>query len=263
MKKTLSLVVLLLCILFIFNSFLSFAAENNNKLEQHDNTNGMSNKELAIEIAKIDKKHLNNLNDKNIAYQGKNVKIYSSELNCIKQKKMLTESDVNSELDAKNYLIKRETLYNTAITSGYNVSELEIKNYINIQIESFSTLPKDSVFFVYLNTLEMSNEEYWNSQYDVLKKELIINKYKSDLKNDFVDKNNIELFNNEKSGYIIKNEQVIIDGLKEEDVKEWETFFSDKVNNLIKSENIIEVQQKEIFVSTDFDKNIIEKILKL
>ena len=120
---------------------------------------------------------------KNVYAIGEDIVIYNDELQKIVDKYRISDSDFDEETskeEAYNYLLKREAKYQAAVDKGYTVTDEEIQDYVNKQIEE-SRKAVDSgggdEFSAFLQGAGMSIEEYWQTQYDVLGKELLASKY--------------------------------------------------------------------------------------
>ncbi|MDR0325153.1 MAG: hypothetical protein LBI19_03540, partial [Oscillospiraceae bacterium] len=101
------------------------------------------------------------------------------EIDAMVQKASLFMSDY-SERDAENFIIRRETLYAVALSEGYAVSDEEANEYIQLQIDMSSKADNLDNFNEYLAGYGMSLEEYWKSQSETLRKELLYSKYLND-----------------------------------------------------------------------------------
>lgn len=128
----------------------------------------------------------------NVYAVGKDIKIYTDELQEIVDRDRTTNpnfDEASSKENALNYLVRRETLYQAAVDKGYSVTDKEAQDYVDKQIEAFS--PSSNAvnygdFEAFLKGTGMTLEEYWQSQYDTLRKELVTSKYLEKLRTDFL-----------------------------------------------------------------------------
>ncbi len=129
---------------------------------------------------------------KNVYAIGKDIVIYSDELQKIVDKYRISDPNFDeaaSKEKAYNYLLRREVEYQAAIDKGYTVTDEEIQDYVNKQIEWSKKSEQAGgadEFSAFLQGAGMSMEEYWQSQYDVLGKELLASKYFEGVYKDFL-----------------------------------------------------------------------------
>lgn len=120
--------------------------------------------------------------------QGKTIAISRRELEIIKARYEI-DGEKDGEKAAYQYLVRREALLQLAIQNGYTVSEEDAREYVDAQKEAFATL-EDPTYSAYLEGLEMSVSEYWESQYTILKNELLTSKYLEDRRQQYVKEHN-------------------------------------------------------------------------
>ncbi len=112
-----------------------------------------------------------------IAAQGKTIQVEKDELELIAGRRQLT-NDPDATENALKHLLRREALYNLALQAGVQVSDDEVYDLIDLQKEDFSKLTDNTEFAdAFLEGLGMTWDEYWDTQYDLLRKEIFIDKY--------------------------------------------------------------------------------------
>ncbi|MCL2019873.1 MAG: hypothetical protein FWG70_08970 [Oscillospiraceae bacterium] len=185
MKK----ILLLIIISLILTMLVSCTQERNTENESPEALNIETIAEEAIsdsdddsmvkvlfKFGQIESDHNDDLNF-DVLIRGNDFVIYESEVNKREEQYRLTGEENGREL-AISFLLKREALYSEALRQGYNADDKEIRDLINLNIElSASASNYEEHLLPFLKGLGMTNEEYWESQYDVLKKDLVISKY--------------------------------------------------------------------------------------
>jgi hypothetical protein len=84
----------------------------------------------------------------------------------------------DSREEVVSYLLRREILYSEATNQGFSASPVEIRDMISYNTEAARTsLNYESDFLSYLDALGMTNEEYWESQYDAFEKRIATSKF--------------------------------------------------------------------------------------
>ena len=90
-----------------------------------------------------------------------------------------------SEL-AVTYVKEINTLYQEAIKNGYTVTEDEISAYIEQMKKQFKSAENKEEIYNFINSFE-NEDAYWKFQFEMLKKDLPIQKYVSDKEKNFID----------------------------------------------------------------------------
>lgn len=170
--KRASMVILILSLIFVVSIFP--LAETVGEA----NTDEAS--EQAVDLMKkwgqAERKIMNQKMAGNEIYaQGKTIRINRQEVDIIASRYAL-EGDENGEEAAYKYLVRREALHQIAIKNGYTVSQQEAQEYVNGIKEDFESM-SDTIFSAYLEGMGMSVSDYWDSQYEILKNELLTDKY--------------------------------------------------------------------------------------
>lgn len=82
---------------------------------------------------------------------------------------------------AEKYVLEREAMYQKAMEAGYGVTEQEIYDYLNELKELMGSAENKEDIRKVIEQFD-SEEEYWNYQFEVYKKNLPIQNYVQDLK---------------------------------------------------------------------------------
>lgn len=116
-----------------------------------------------------------------IVLRGKTAVITESELQqAIEFYKLTGMSDKESEETAVLYLKKREALYREAVKNGFTVTDQEVRDYLEeLKRTLYESDNKEDVFAVIEGF--GSEEEYWNYEFSVYRKNLPIQKYVENL----------------------------------------------------------------------------------
>ena len=110
-----------------------------------------------------------------VVAKGENIEIYNSAVENITAGYLLTESAKTRE-DAIKFLAERMALVEEAKRNGITVSDAEAKEYISLQKEAGRNAVNMDEFEKFLEGAEMTYDEYWDSQYEMLEQELYIGK---------------------------------------------------------------------------------------
>ena len=112
-----------------------------------------------------------------IAVQGNTIQIRKDELELIAGRRQLT-NDPDAVENALKYLLRREALYNLALQANVQVTDDEVYALIEQMKEDFSNLTDYTEYAdAFIEGLGMTWDEYWDTQYDLLCKEIYIDKY--------------------------------------------------------------------------------------
>ena len=150
---------------------------------------------------------------------GKNGEVLQTEFEQAKQFYILSGvGETDAERQAKDYMLKREALYQEAIKNGYSVTDEEIWNYLD-ELKEFAK-KADNKEDIESVISQFDNEEaYWEYQFDVYKKNLPIQKYVEDMEKEFKENQKLKKNNNN-------------------DLEtEWINWFEELKNQLLKEEN--------------------------
>ena len=151
-------------------------AETENVTVMEDRSN------LFYKLGQIEREYLysiskNDVND--VFVDSPDFIIYESEITEIDERNKLSGIKGGRE-HAIRYLLRREILYNEALNQGFTAGHEEVTNMIKLQLESArSAVNYESDFLPFLSGLGMTDEEYFELQYDVYRKDIAIDKYYS------------------------------------------------------------------------------------
>lgn len=135
------------------------------------------------------------------------------------------------------YLIKREVLFNAAVKNGFLVNNNDITKYIQEQKDQISNAENHEDFTLYINAMNMTEDEYWKNQFESIKKDLTISDYLNSQKKELADKHNLTFYETYVESEIYENgQQTYSDFDKLE--KLWTEYYQDLLNKLIDKENI-------------------------
>lgn len=170
--KHASILFLLVCLFFLLS---------NSRPKQA--VSGISENESVVQAVEImkkwgqaERKIMNQKMSGNEIYaKGKTIRINRKEVEIITARYAL-EGNENGEEAAYKYLVRREALHQIAVKNGYTVSQQEAQEYVNGIKEDFESM-SDTIFSAYLEGMGMSVSDYWDSQYEILKNELLTDKY--------------------------------------------------------------------------------------
>lgn len=90
---------------------------------------------------------------------------------------------------ALNQLIVKYSLYYYAINKGFLIDDETIKKSIEENREMIKTADNYSDFTTFLEGLGMSEDEYWDSQFDLYKLNHVVDEFKIAKKEEFAQEN--------------------------------------------------------------------------
>lgn len=82
-----------------------------------------------------------------------------------------------SREDVIKSLLRQQALNVAAISAGFSTTDEEIQEALNLERRSFETAENRDDFLTYLKAAELTENEYWEMQYDNIRKRLILHKY--------------------------------------------------------------------------------------
>jgi len=163
MKKKSVVVIVVLCCIALIGTVGVFAANLN-----------IANTLYIIGL--IEREHLDSASDSNVFVVTPDFVIYEYQIAMLEEpSRFLGASDARER--AIGILMDREIMYTEALNRGFFVSSGEVMDYINFQIETMRLAENLEEFSYFFRGIGMSLEEYWESQYDVLKRELVIERF--------------------------------------------------------------------------------------
>ncbi len=97
-------------------------------------------------------------------------------------------SDAEAQEAAIAYVKEINTLYQEAIKHGYAVTDDEISAHIEQMKVDFQTAENKDEIYDFINSFE-NEEAYWDFQFEMLKKDLPIQRYVADKENEYINRN--------------------------------------------------------------------------
>jgi len=169
MKKIIT-AALALCCVALFWSIIAFAT-NNEDMSDHFFRFGQ------IEREYLDFRGVSLLRNDDVFIESAHFVIYESEITLITERHRLGGADDGRERAIRS-LLRREVLYHEALSRGFYTSDTEIRDMIDLNIEATRSSDNfESDVMAFLDALGMTNEEYWETQADIFRKELTILKF--------------------------------------------------------------------------------------
>ena len=192
-----------------------FAFASNKEINSSDNTYYL--------LGQIDKNNNNFkfIKDSSCVYaKGKDIVIYKNDINkIVARDKVLNIKKNEEEKNAYDYLVKQETVYNEAIKSGFSLSDNKVKQEIKKLRETTEKAVNYSDFTVYLSGRGISNDQYWEQEFNNIKRDCTINQYLDNLREKYAKEKNIKQWTNI-------------------DLNTWDTYKINFINNLIDNQNV-------------------------
>ena len=123
--------------------------------------------------------------------RGDNIVIYKSEVDLIAGR-WAVAGYKDGEERAVQYLLKREALYHEALRQGCTATDEEAQAIVDDQRESTKKADNYEDIKTFLETANMTDEEYWQSQKELFKKELIISRYTEPIRKAYAEKKGLQ-----------------------------------------------------------------------
>lgn len=164
-----------------------------------------------------------NQNETDAAFVGDHITISRRELDAAARQNAELGIE-NPEESAYNSLVRREVMQYKAAEEGYTASDEEVNQEIASLKEAFSQAENAENFQLYLAGLGVSEEEYWASQPESVRKVLATNKFIADLRQAYIEENGVKTFDDDF-------------------YNAWEAWLEDYRQNLIAQEHIREIPQ--------------------
>ena len=173
--------------------------------------------------------------------------IYKDEIDKIEEQYRIAGVDNGRELAIES-LIRRETLYAEAVKNGFYATESEVREKLDYYLELTQKGENfESDVMPFLAGAEMTHEEYWESQYDVVEKEIVTGKYYDSLRENFFAQNNYPDNSSRIQKAVDEGDSLSLEELEETDKlfremekfeSEWRVKFDEIVEELIQKQDI-------------------------
>ncbi len=166
------------------------------------------------------------------AIQGESFSITTVEYNNLVEDYVFSGNDeATSQKRALEILIEKYTMFNLAKEKGYVVDDAYLDDLIKTQKEDISKADNASDFYDYLDGRGMTEDEYWQSEYENLRMWESIGAYKQALQEQYLKDNQCALTD---------------EGVSEK----WDAYYDDIVVKAVKDENV-----KVSFSKIELDKD--------
>ena len=192
MKKIIT-VAIAICILVFVGVGVTLMINNRSSEEDYYNDENLTNlydafsyngeedfSDLMRKLGQIEREGLdarrNSCQEDNIYMRGDDFIIYESDIAVIDNRYRLNDIEDGRER-AIRFLLREAILYSEASKRGYYADDQEVRDMINRQIEDVRAAENLDEFYWFLEPLEMTIEEYWESQYDTIRKNIVRNKF--------------------------------------------------------------------------------------
>ncbi|MCL1880940.1 MAG: hypothetical protein FWF76_02045 [Oscillospiraceae bacterium] len=156
-----------------------------------------------FEAGQIQREHENSGERGEVYIEGHGFAIYSGDIEMIEAQSN-SIGDENGRERAVRTLLREAVLYAEASSRGFYATEAEVRNKIDTNIElakkAKSQGNADSVL-VFFEGLGMTLEEYFESQYEVFRREITIEKYLETVRKDFFVENGYVDYTHEIQDY--------------------------------------------------------------
>lgn len=205
-----------------------------------------TNESVYFQLGELERDYIDNDSkneNEDIAKKGKDFNISKSELDYYNKRHEIINSAESSKQNktdnnASEYLIERETVYANALKNGITVSDKELKEYIQKQIDTFNSAEPDEGVQAFLDGLGMTWEEYWNSptQIEILKKDLINSKYKNQLRESIAEDNGLDIEICDE--YYLTEDGIASNGLDAKEYQKVENELEECIEDLVENESV-------------------------
>lgn len=223
-------------ILIIILLFLIYASNSNTS------TMKLKDTDTLTQIAMLDKKYFFNsknpdyLNTKKaIAVKGNDFTIYNDEVEYFTQRAILLGA--SDRIEARNYelqyLIRREVLFFKAKKCGFLAKNAEVNKYLKKQADVFERSSNSDDFSTYFNTIGLTYDEYWQMQFDTIKKDITITNYLTSIRKKLAKDNKLKYYSLD---YVADLSCVDIEYKKFEEL--WKLKYEELLRQLTEEEHI-------------------------
>ena len=148
--------------------------------------------EAFYQWGQLEREYADQKPDPAVYYQGNQITIRVQDMEKgIREQVLFGRIREESEKQTLDELLRREALYTEAIRLGYSVTREEIR----AQIENEKSMMNEAEdtgkdrFLEFLKGAQMTVDEYFDLQWDLREKELVIDRYLSDINAEFSEKN--------------------------------------------------------------------------
>lgn len=145
--------------------------------------------ELACQLGEID----GATSAEGLAFRGDTIEVEQQELSRLIDKKILT-GQRDPEQNAIDFLLRREALYHLILSKGYEASDADVQARIQMMKDIYAQDNVGGKEYVdsYLKGMGLTADEYFESQYEIYKKELTTALYLDNVMYEFLEKQGLE-----------------------------------------------------------------------
>lgn len=125
-----------------------------------------------------------------IAVKGTDFVIYKTEVDAVVARNELLGTGKSRE-DVIQPLIEREVLYAYALKNGYDATDEEVYVQLEQLIADYKQAANSSDVKSLIEGTGLTEEEYWQSQFEITKKIVVLNKFAEDFTEKFESENDV------------------------------------------------------------------------
>lgn len=124
-------------------------------------------------------------NEADIYASGKTVLVYKKSMDEATAFYVLAgQNKTEAKRTAENHIFEREVLYAEAVRKGYTATEAELRSYVENMKQGFKEAANREELQLMIDQFE-SEDAYWEYQYEVGEKNLLIQKYVAELEAEY------------------------------------------------------------------------------
>jgi|GEM_PF-1341102 len=113
--------------------------------------------------------------------KGEQIVIYKGDYDAVTRELInIGVEEKQAKSDAEKMLLRKEALYILARNKGIEVSDQEVLDVIKVNKQQSKKASNYDTFVTFLDGADMTLGEYWDSQFDSLKKSMTVSKYKEE-----------------------------------------------------------------------------------
>lgn len=163
------------------NRALSEAADASENIPGNTESIKDYEKELT-QYGQIEKARVESKKENRIAImEGNRIIIYKDELDTLTDELLVKGVDEKqAKSEAEKMLLREAALYIMAKDKGLEVSDEEVLEVIEVNKEQCLKASNYNDFETFLKAADMTSDEYWDNQFDILKKKITVSKFKDE-----------------------------------------------------------------------------------
>lgn len=151
--------------------------------------NTAESQQKMAELGEVEGERIANTSEE-IAVKGTDFVIYNSEVEAVVKRNEALGTGKSRE-DVIQSLLEREVLYAYAIKNGYDATDEEVYAQLELLKTASKQAANSSDVESFIAGTGLTEEEYWQSQFEITKKTVVLNKFAEDFNQKFESENDV------------------------------------------------------------------------